>query len=121
MVSVLVLLNNYLHDLAAALLLSSMVLLLVLAGVAEAQGGTEAKQVFVRTYRRFSRFALGSLLVIVLGGVVRTITYRQYEWAWAAGRGQVTALLVKHVILFAIVIVGIVLWFRLAEKARRYS
>lgn len=121
MLSILVLLNNYLHDLAAAVLISSMILLFVMARGVERQGGEELKALFVKVYKKFSLVPLMSLVIIILGGIVRTITYRQYEWAWAAGRGQVTALVVKHIILFTLVGVGIYLWIRLAGKVKRFS
>lgn len=120
MLSILVLLNNYLHDLAAAVLIASMILLFVLVREVERQG-EEAKALFVKVYRKFSLVSLASLIIIILGGIVRTITYRQYEWAWAAGRGQVTVLIAKHIILFTLVGVGIYLWIRLAGKVKRFS
>jgi hypothetical protein len=81
----------------------------------------ELSSLFVRLYRKFTWVAIGSLVVIVLGGIVRTVTYRQFEWASAVGRGQVTALIVKHIILFSLVGIGIYLWVRLARLARKIT
>ena len=57
-----------------------------------------------------------SLAWIVLGGIPRTIFYREFEWANAAGRAQVLALVVKHVVAFAFVAAGAVLWARLRRR-----
>ena len=63
-----------------------------------------------------SKLARFSLAWIVLGGIPRTIWYGDFEWANAAGRGQVAALIVKHVVALAFVIAGIVFWRRLKRQ-----
>jgi uncharacterized membrane protein len=118
MPSILILLNNYLHDLAAAVLISSAILMFLLAREVTSHKNPELSSLFVTLYRKFTWVAIGSLVMIVLGGIVRTITYRQFEWASAVGRGQVTALVIKHIILFTLVGVGIYLWIELARKVR---
>ena len=50
-----------------------------------------------------------------MGGVPRTIYYTRFEWANAAGKGQVTALIIKHVVMAVLVVVGIVCWRRLRQ------
>jgi hypothetical protein len=54
----------------------------------------------------------------LLGGWIRGITYREYEWMEAAGREQVPVLVLKHVILFALVVVGIVVHYRVHRLLR---
>jgi hypothetical protein len=49
---------------------------------------------------------------------VRGLTYREYEWAEAAGRDQVAALVVKHVVLVALVLAGCVFLYRLQRLGR---
>ena len=52
----------------------------------------------------------------VSGGIPRTIWYVEFEWANAAGRSQVAALVVKNVIAFALVAWGVALWLRLRRR-----
>jgi hypothetical protein len=55
----------------------------------------------------------------LLFGMVRGWTYREYEWVEAAGRGQVPALIVKHVILVSLVIAGVAVLYRVRRLARQ--
>ncbi len=111
MTAVLVILNNYLHDVATAVLLASAVVLLAVARVA----GEEA---LVRAYPALTRFARGALAWIVVGGVPRTIFFTRYEWDPAVVKGIVPALVVKHTLMAAAVIAGSVLWVRIGRRVR---
>ncbi|MCX8007825.1 MAG: hypothetical protein N3B11_06930 [Coriobacteriia bacterium] len=109
---VLVILNNYFHDVATAVLLSSAVILFVLSR-------TVGDDALVRAYPPLSRFARVALVWIVIGGVPRTIFFTRYEWDPAAVKGIVPALLVKHVLMAAAVAVGTVMWVRVGKRVRR--
>jgi hypothetical protein len=89
--AILVMLNSYLHDLATAVFAVSP----VVAGLV--------------------RLGLFSLAWTLFFGIIRGLTYRQYEWMEAAGRDQVAALVVKHVILVFLVVLG----FIALRKVRR--
>ncbi len=109
--------NNYLHDVATALLASSAFALWVMQHRWEAgPRGPDAARYFLEIHRAMARLARFSLAWIVLGGIPRTIWYGEFEWANAAGRGQVVALVVKHVVAFAFVAAGAVLWTRLRRR-----
>ncbi len=109
--------NNYFHDVATALLLASAVALWVMLRRYDAgPRGPDAARYFLELHRAMTRLARFSLAWIVLGGIPRTIWYGEFEWANAAGRGQVAALVVKHVIAFAFVAGGAVLWARLRRR-----
>ena len=64
-----------------------------------------------------SRLAIFALVWIIIGGIPRTIFYKDFEWANAAGKGQVMALAVKHVVAFSFVGAGIAMWIGLRKKA----
>lgn len=109
--------NNYLHDVATALLAASAFALVVLLRRYEAEPrGPEAGRYFLEIADRMTKLARFSLAWIVLGGIPRTIWYGEFEWANAAGRGQVVALFVKHVVAFGFVAAGVVLWARLRRR-----
>ncbi|HSN91977.1 MAG TPA: hypothetical protein VLS93_12175 [Anaeromyxobacteraceae bacterium] len=111
--------NNYLHDVATALLASSAFALWTMLRRHEAGGGgPDAARLFLALHRSMASLARLSLAWIVLGGIPRTIWYADFEWANAAGRGQVTALVVKHVVAFALVGLGIGFWMRLRRRVR---
>jgi hypothetical protein len=53
---------------------------------------------------------------VILGGVPRTIFYTSFEWANAADKLQIPALMVKHVMMAAAVIWGVVAWRKMQQK-----
>lgn len=111
--------NNYMHDVATAVLLVSAVTLFVLARRAARDGNVPGVAAyFLAAYRKLNMLLAASLAWIVLGGVVRTLAYRQYEWLPAAGRGQVPALILKHILIFLTLAAGIHFWLKVRATAR---
>ena len=115
--SILVILNNYLHDVATATLLSSAVILYVLGRQAE-RGGAGERKALARAYPTLTKFAIGALVWIVLGGIPRAIFFPTYEFIPAEQKGIVADLVVKHVFLVGAVVLGAVMWVRMSKIAR---
>jgi hypothetical protein len=113
--AVAVMLNNYLHDLATAVFAVSALAAWFLL---KSSGTKEATAVLRPVVDGLSKVGFFSLGWILLGGVIRAICYRQYEWMEAAGKSQIPALMVKHVILVTLVIAGLVVLFRVRSLAR---
>ena len=114
---VLLMMNNYLHDVATALLVTSGFVLWSMMRLLESAPAPQAGHYFLALYRRMTRLALFSLAWIVVGGVPRLLTYEAFEWANAAGKSQVPALLAKHVVAFSLVGGGVWVWRRLRRRA----
>jgi hypothetical protein len=111
--------NNYFHDVATALLAASAFASWVLLRRYEAGArGEDAARYFLEIQRAMVKLARFSLAWIILGGIPRTIWYADFEWANAAGRGQVNALVVKHVVAFLLVAFGVAFWRRLRARVR---
>ena len=108
--AILVMLNNYMHDLATAIFAVSAVTAYLLRRSITMRTAPETMQPVVRGVVRVGVFSLAWTLAF---GFVRGLTYRQYEWVEAAGRDQIPALVVKHVILVSLVIAGCVTLYRL--------
>lgn len=108
--ALLVMMNNYFHDLAVAFLFASAVLA---HGVLRYWPGKPSEEVA----RLLSRVAWGSLAWIVVGGAVRAWYFREYEWLPRAGSAQVPALMVKHVFLVGLTVWGLALIVRLRRRA----
>jgi len=113
--AILVMLNNYLHDLATAVFAVSAVAAYLLRRSLAMQAAPESIQPLVRGVVRVGLFSLAWTLFF---GIIRSLTYRQYEWVEAAGRDQLTALMLKHVILVSLVIAGLVVLYRLHRLGR---
>jgi hypothetical protein len=114
----LIVLNNYFHDVATATLLSSGVICWVLGRQAR-RGGEAERQALARAYGTLTKFAIGALVWIILGGIPRTIFFYQAEFIPAHVLDIETDLIIKHVILVSMVIAGAVMWWRIGKIARR--
>lgn len=110
LVGILVMLNIYFHDLAVAFLFASMLLAWLL---------TRRGELSPALGRSLRRWSAGSLAWVLLGGGIRELTYRQYEWLEAVGRGQVPALILKHILLMGLVAAGLYFQFRLSPRRGR--
>jgi len=108
--ALLVMLNNYMHDLATAVFAVSAVTAYLLSRSSAVEASSVTLQPVVRGVVRVGAAALVWTLVF---GFVRVLTYRRYEWVEAAGRDQVSVLVVKHVILVSLVAAGIFFLYRL--------
>jgi len=111
-----VMMNNYLHDVATALLVGSAVALWALLREHRADDGPGAGRYLLRAEARLRRLALVALGWIVLGGVPRAYFFESFEWANAVGKAQVPALVAKHVVIFLLVGLGAWGWRRLRRK-----
>ena len=108
--------NNYLHDVATALLVASGFTIWLLGRKLEPAAGPDTLRYFVNLYYGLSRLALFSFVWIILGGIPRIIFYEEFEWSNMAGRGQVPALIVKHILAFTLVFAGTAVWLRVRKR-----
>jgi hypothetical protein len=115
---VLIMMNNYLHDVATALLVASAFTLWILLKLTHGHEDAGAISFFLAAQRKLVFLARLSLVWIIVGGIPRTIFYRDFEWADAAGKGQVPALVVKHILMFALVLLGAFGWIRMKRRVR---
>jgi len=108
-----IMMNNYFHDVATALMAASAFCLYAIVRVRDMLDTRDATLFFLRTYRIMVKFFRFSLWWIILGGVPRTIFYTSFEWANAADKLQVPALVVKHILMVVFVVWGVSAWRRL--------
>ena len=111
-----VMMNNYFHDVATALMMASAFALHAIVRIQASMNTPTATLFFLKTYREMCKFFKFSLWWILIGGVPRTIFYASFEWNHFADKQQVPALMVKHVIMATAVVYGIVAWRRLKKK-----
>lgn len=119
--AIILMMNNYLHDVATALLVASGYAMWALWKSLASEPGHDAIRYFVRIYHRLTKLACFSFVWILLFGVPRIIYYKEFEWANMAGRGQVPALIVKHILAFTLVGCGAVLWMKVRKKVVEFE
>ncbi len=111
--------NNYFHDVATALLLASgYVIWIIVRRYDDSSKTKETTEYFLKIYGNAVKLAKYSLIWIVLGGIPRTIFYAEFEWANAAGKGQIAALIVKHILVFTFVGLGAHIWIRVNRRVK---
>lgn len=118
-VKVLIVMNNYFHDVATAMLLASALILLVLYRAAKREGGASHAWL-AGLYPHLTRVAWGSLLWIIIGGIPRTIFFQEVEWNLAdpSNKYLFTALMVKHAFMWVAVALGVILWVRVRKLSK---
>jgi len=119
LVKVLIIMNNYFHDVATAMLLSSALVMWILERAARGEG-EDARRWFASLYPRLTKIAWFSIAWIVIGGVPRTIFFEAVEWNMAdpSNKYLFTALMIKHAFMWIAVAAGVVLWARARKTAR---
>ena len=101
MLGVMILLNNWFHDLSVALLTCALLgAAAIWRGALETGPGAAA--IAGRLDRLARRIGAWSLAGVVVFGAVRTWAFMEYEWIPAAGKGLLPALAVKHVVLVSL-------------------
>lgn len=118
---ILIMLNNYFHDLATATLVTSALLLIYFSRKLGTDPGPEVIKYFLEVYGKLKAFIIGCIVWIVLGGVVRTLAYRKYEYGEAAGRGQIPVLIAKHILIATALILGIYYWKVLSKRIKEFK
>ena len=111
-----IMMNNYFHDMATGLLVGSGFALHAIIRIQATMNTNESKLFFLKTNRHMFKLFKFALWWVILGGVPRTIFYTSFEWANAADKLQIPALAVKHVMMFAAVVWGVVAWRNMQKK-----
>jgi len=114
-----ILMSNYFHDVATAMLLACGVVLRVLARNRDQEGDAVLRRYADDMHRSVNRLAWFSVVWIIAGGILRIATFRSFEWWNAVQKHLETALLVKYVIATLMMIAGAVLWMKYGKNRRR--
>ena len=106
--------SNYFHDLSVAILASNI---LAVYYVGKFLDKNESKKIIVENlFRKLRNVTYWALVYIIVVGAVRAYFFMDFEWNPAVGKGQVAALVVKHIILFAVTGFGIFFHVKYQKK-----
>jgi len=119
--AVFILMNNYFHDVATAMLMASGIAMWVVIKNLDNNREEKVVEYFIDMYRSVARLAKFSLYWILIGGIPRILAFKDFEWANAVGKKQVSGLIVKHVIAFVFVSGGVYLWLRLGRRIKEIT
>jgi putative copper export protein len=108
--ALLILLNNFLHDFSAAgWLFGSILLWTILKERLEFESSTDFAKCMINTVLLLMNISVAGIVVF---GVVRAIAYKSFEWSVEAGNGQVSLLIVKHILFTVIFVVGLIQYLK---------
>lgn len=106
--------SNYFHDLATALLASNIAVVYILGKFLDKN---ENKiKLMSGVFSKLSYITYGALAYIILAGIPRAIFFTEFEWNPAVGKGQISALVVKHIFLISVTIFGLIMHRKYTKK-----
>lgn len=113
---IMLMVNNYSHDIATAFLAVSGITMWILSQGYQASDSKDSEFLFISAYESIKKIARYSLEWIIIAGIPRIIFYKQFEWSHMAGDLQVVAIVIKHIVMFLIVGMGLYYWVKLNKK-----
>jgi len=105
---VLIAINNYSHDAAAALLAVSLAVVWMLSKNFPSSGDAALDFSFVRVYSGVARTARYSLCWLLIAGIPRAIFFREYESS--------RVMVIKYGVMVLLAGIGLLYWGRLSKK-----
>ncbi len=115
----LLMLNNYCHDIATAMLMASgMIMWIILRRL----GNTESPEVrsfMFSLYAGISKIVTFSLIWLAAGAVPRILTFSTFEFADALAKNHLPGLIAEHLSAFAMVLGGSYLWISLIRRIKK--
>ena len=114
MLKILIMIATYFHDLAVAMLASNILVVYFLGKWLDQS--PEKTQIMQEIFRKLTYVTYGAFAYVIIGGVIRAMFFMEMEWNPAVGKGQIAALVVKHVVLVSVTIIGIISHTRYVRK-----
>lgn len=108
----LTILNAFVHDVATGTWISSLILMSVLRSETRQPAWLVASALVPPLAAKFMWLTWASLIVILLTGVVRMVTWKVFGWTGDISRDRVHLLKVKHAVLGIAFLAGTV-WMAL--------
>ncbi|MBI5360964.1 MAG: hypothetical protein HZA48_10330 [Planctomycetes bacterium] len=106
-IPLLLVINNFLHDFSAAMLLCSAICIWLVRRNFHGDAGGVSSVIARNITSKLSLIFYLSLGFVVIGGAIRAWAYRTYEWITPLGQSQVTVLIVKHALFAACLLVAV--------------
>lgn len=117
LVAVCLMMNNYFHDVATAMLFACSATMLIFLKCTELSCSDSIG--FIKTvYGRMSKVFLFSVIWIVAGGIIRFATVCSFEWKNAVLKGHTNGLIAKYVIAAIMLSTGVFLWGVVRKRLR---
>ncbi len=100
MLGLFVMLNNFYHDFATAF--TAIATFVIFQMVYYAQGADSEHKLYVsKVFGKIFHLVVVVFILLLMAGIVRSFTYKWFEWSETLGSEQILLQVVKHTVLFA--------------------
>ncbi|OGP34317.1 MAG: hypothetical protein A2X87_01415 [Deltaproteobacteria bacterium GWC2_42_51] len=113
MISILVMLNDYFHDFATAVVIVLSYTMMLLVRYVQKDIQKDSIAFLFAIYPKAVHISGGLVILLLMAGIVRAFTYSQYEWNQMVGNDQVWLIIVKHIVMFSVFGYGLYLWVKM--------
>jgi len=119
--AVFIMMSNYFHDVATAMILACSVSMWLILKRYEGSAGRETMALLSRLYQGVAKLVVLSWIWIVAAGILRIATFSSYEWPTAVANHHEYGLMLKYGIAMTMMAVGAVLWSRAAKRMKAFA
>ncbi|MEE9523836.1 MAG: hypothetical protein V3V59_03685 [Thermodesulfovibrionales bacterium] len=116
--AVFVLMSNYFHDVATAMLMACGIAMWILLVQYEKLNDPSVKPYFLWIYDGMRKIVIFSIVWIMAGLVLRVATWRSFEWKNAVTNSHEQGLIAKYIIAVVIIITGAYVWIFVSRRIR---
>ena len=119
MLETIIVISNYFHDVATAFLFAASILMIGVWQIIKNDEDPGCSNIYIKLYKLFTRVTIASFIWIVLGGIPRFIFFKKIEWTIASDNNIIPSLVIKHIIMFSLVLTGVILWRKISRDVKR--
>ena len=116
--AVFLLMNNYFHDVATAMLLACCIVLWTIRKNLGEERDDALMRYAAALYRGITAIFWFSVLWIIVSGIVRIATVQSFEWPNFAQKRHEAGLIAKYCIAVVMMALGMRWWFALSRAIR---
>lgn len=110
----LIIINSFIHDVATGAWISTLMVMTYIKSELEQQAGLRAiAELTTKLQGKLFMLAVFCLGIVLITGIIRGLTFRYYGWTGDVARGRKRLLMVKHMLLGAVVFLGLYYQFTL--------
>jgi hypothetical protein len=111
---ILIIICNYFHDLAVAVLAVNVIAIYYIGRFLD--NNPIRDKIIPMLFKRLKVVTYYALGYIIVGGFIRAIYFEEIEWHPSVDKGLIIALIIKHIILVSLTIFGIIVHIRYNKK-----
>lgn len=104
----LLMLNNYFHDMAVAIVGVAGLAVFVFIRMVK-QRDTDTKMLAVSIYPKTNYMFWGTVIFVLFSGFIRLLNFKTFEWENAVENKQIEAVIVKYILMCVLFLGGIIL------------